>query len=332
MTDRVLMLSGGLVHVVHQLAVRDQLGLATAPTTVLFTGVLRLRHPERLEALQERARGWLSPWGIQVATELPEGPWPVVLLNNEWQHWQTHLCEQVQPCQRWICGDGLGLYYRCRDEWEALASSLADLWRRPAAEPGRGYALAGPQPFWHRPPGPYLQVEPWRWQTWFDRLLCSAPPPLEHDPLRHARHGVLALPSLGEEFPGRSLPLELLLAWRRRLPQPQLPLLVLDHPKAPPGGSFGHQSLPARIHLQPPGPEPLEVWLAQRRSQVAWVAGLSSALYGVQQLLHLPIQVLPAASLWRHNPLYRPLSAAYRLRWLRIQRLRWLIAHGSAAP
>lgn len=65
---------------------------------------------------------------------------------------------------------------------------------------------------------------------------------------------------------------------------------------------------------------------------MAWVAGLSSALYGVQQLLHLPIQVLPAASLWRHNPLYRPLSAAYRLRWLRIQRLRWLIAHGSAAP
>ncbi|MBM5817662.1 MAG: hypothetical protein FJ083_14075, partial [Cyanobacteria bacterium K_Offshore_surface_m2_239] len=118
---RILVLTGGLIHLVHQLAVVCALLLegvdgeapfaaeaplaGGAPIAILFTGVLR-KQPAALEALQAELERWLALLRrqrpefrrIQVV-EAPEalapGAWDLAVLNNQWLVGQREVVERL---------------------------------------------------------------------------------------------------------------------------------------------------------------------------------------------------------------------------------------------
>lgn len=362
---RILVLSGGLIHLVHQLAVvRGLPGPVASPPpgiAVLITGVLT-RNPEALAALQDTIEPWFERlrqdgdgcWAeLQLVCEpqaLPQGPWDLVCLNNQWQTNQREWMERLAIPQLLVCGDGLGLYYRCARELRALLPSLLG---RPIREPGRRvrYVLSGRQPRWHRPP------------------LAPLPPPLAQrrhlfallvESLRQRGAAELeaclaiwapgrplwlcSVPNLAHQFPGDRIAPAVLQRWRRQLERQHGfrsdvdRLLLLDHPKAPPGGSFGA--------LQDPwlaGPLrstlPLEVLIAllqQARPEAeVVVCGMTSALYGVRRLNGARVVWLSLLPLWRHNRNYRRRPLEFLHRSLRLARMALLTAQeepGGGTP
>jgi hypothetical protein len=110
-------------------------------------------------------------------------------------------------------------------------------------------------------------------------------------------------------------------------------LVLIDHPKAPPEGSFG-----PRPEAWLAGPfrtgvalEVLVACLQQARPErPVVVAGLTSALYGVQRLTAADVVWLALAPLWWGNPLYRRQPLEFLHRWLRVARMAWIT--GSAPP
>jgi hypothetical protein len=105
--------------------------------------------------------------------------------------------------------------------------------------------------------------------------------------------------------------------------------VLLDHPKAPPSGSFGPLEAP---WLAGPvrAPVPLEVLVELLRQanpdrQVV-VTGLTSALYGVRALTDAEVVWLPLGPLWRSNPRYRRKPLEFLHRWLRVRRMQSLTA------
>jgi hypothetical protein len=369
-TAAVLVLTGGLVHLVHQLAVVRELPELVSrpgaldppapapPVGVHVTGVLR-RDAAGLDALHEAIERWL-PWlrrrdparfgGLHLLRqerELEAQPWTLACLNSQWQAAQRTWIERFDLRELVVCGDGLGIYYRCARELRALLPSLLD---RPIPEPGRHvrYVLSGRQPRWHRPPVAAAAVgEANRCELFADlvasqraaaepalRLCLEAAPP-------EATLWLCSVPNLAHQFPGNRLPGSVLQAWRRRLQRRhgfdarRDRLVLIDHPKAPPGGSFG------------PRPEPwlagplrtavaLEVLVAlliqARPGRPVVVAGLTSALYGVRRLTTAEVAWLGLAPLWWGNPLYwrRPLEFLHRS--LRVARMAWITAAEPPPP
>jgi hypothetical protein len=360
----VLVLTGGLVHLVHQLAVVRELPervsrpgaldppAAAPPVGVHITGVLR-RDAAALEALHDAIERWLlllrrrDParfGGLQLLREeweVEAERWSIACLNNQWLVGQRAWIERLDLRELVVCGDGLGIYYRCARELRALLPSLLD---RPIAEPGRRvrYVLSGRQPRWHRPPVAAAAVGEANRRELFADLVASqraaAEPALRlclEAAQPEATLWLCSVPNLAHQFPGNRLPGSVLKAWRRRLQRRhgfdarRDRLVLIDHPKAPPGGSFG------------PRPEPwlagplrtavaLEVLVAlllqARPGRAVVVAGLTSALYGVRQLTTAEVAWLGLAPLWWGNPLYwrRPLEFLHRS--LRVARMAWITA------
>ncbi len=356
---RILVLSGGLIHLVHQLAGLQSLAAATTPPpriAVLITGVLT-RNPEALAALQDTIEPWFERLrqeagglaGLQLARqpqELPEGPWDWVCLNNQWQSNQREWMERLDIPELLVCGDGLGLYYRCARELRAVLPSLLGL---PIHEPGRRvrYVLSGRQPRWHRPPLPPLPpplaerrrlfallVESLRQRGAAELEACLRIWPPER-PL-----WICSVPNLAHQFPGDTIAPAVLQRWRRQLERRQGfrravdRLLLLDHPKAPAGGSFGAVQEPwlagpLRSSL------PLEVLVAllqeARPGAEIIVCGMTSALYGVRRLNGVRVVWLPLLPLWRHNPNYRRRPLEFLHRSLRLARMALLTAQEGQA-
>jgi hypothetical protein len=352
---RVLVLTGGLVHLVHQLAVAVELpGLGNPPAIgVLITGVLT-RDPEGLARLQAGMEGWFERIRRQApqafaglrllpdAAALAPGDWDVVCLNNAWQGAQRQLVERLAIHHVVVCGDGLGVYYRSARELRALLPSLL---ARPIRWPGKQvrYVLGSArQPCWHRPPE--LATAPSRLcrGDLFEQLVQSLRQ--EATPLlaacREAAGSpaggrgatdrpiwLCSVPNLAHQFPGGRIPPGVLREWQQRLvgfdPR-QDRLLLIDHPKAPAAGSFGP---PGERWIAGPlrTPVPLEVLvrLLEREcpGRPVVVAGLTSALYGVRQLTGAAVVWLPLAPLWRWNPGYRSRPLEFLHRWLRARRM-----------
>ncbi len=365
---RVLVLSGGLIHLVNQLAVVASLPEARGQAVdvgLVLTGVLTW-DPQGLAA-QHRAIGrWLEVlrqrdprrYGTVRLVSDPEalrpGDWDLACLNNLWQESQRALALRLAIPTLVVCGDGLGLYYRTARELRALLPSLLG---RPIPEPGWQvhYSLRGPQPRWHRPP---------------PVPLAAARPPLSADerPLLFAalvasqaedcrplvmtilepRAGAAGaetadrpgrplwlstVPNLAHQFPERRIPVAVLERWldqlRRRagFDPGRDRLVLIDHPKAPPGGSFGPE-LPAAVTGPIRSAVPVEVLVraleAAAPGRPIVVAGLTSALYGVRSLTGAAVLWLGLGPLWRHNPFYRrrPLEFLHRL--VRVRRMAWL--------
>jgi hypothetical protein len=349
---RILVLTGGLIHLVHQLAVASTLGHAGEPSPeihILVTGVLR-RKPEALAEMHREIGAWLAqlrqePPGshggihlVETPSELEAGPWDWALLNNQWLETQRQVIDQLGIRRIVVCGDGLGVYYRCPRELRALVPSLLGL---PIREPGRTvrYVLSGHQPRWHRPP------------------LCPDPPPQAGrrelfatlvEALRERGRSELesvleqarprrplwlcSVPNLAHQFPGERIPQDVLRSWMGDLQQggfqPGIDRLQLvDHPKAPAGGSFGPLTEP---WLAPPlrSSLPLEVLIAllqeARPEGGMVVCGMTSALYGVRALTRAQVSWLGMAPLWRHNPRYRSKPLEFLHRALRKHRMAWL--------
>lgn len=180
---RVLVLSGGLIHLVNQLAVvleRPELGGGAAEIALLLTGAITwdpLRLAEQhgaierwLEQLRQLDPEAMAPVHLVREPEaLEPGTYDLACLNNQWQQVQRDPCERLGIPTWLICGDGLGLYYRCARELKAILPSLLN---RPIPEPGRRVhtVLEGAQPHWHRPHGP---VDPVPLVT--QRRDCSKP-------------------------------------------------------------------------------------------------------------------------------------------------------------
>jgi len=349
---RVLVLSGGLIHLVHQLAVVSQLPELTTASEppligVLITGVLR-RDAAALADLHAAIELWLQRSrqlepqtfaGLCLLRE-PEqaqaGAWTIACLNSQWLGGQREPVERLDVRELVICGDGLGIYYRCARELRAVLPSLLGL---PIPEPGRRvrYVLSGRQPCWHRPPQPPLAAPLAQRQRLFQQLV---------DSLRHEAGGVLreclplwapgrplwlcSVPNLAHQFPGQRIAPAVLRRWlghlqhRHGFDPERDRLLLLDHPKAPPDGSFGALQEPwlagpLRSSL------PLEVLIAllqEARPQAAVrVCGMTSALYGVRLLNGVPVVWLPLLPLWRHNPNYRRKPLEFLHRGLRLARM-----------
>lgn len=363
----VLVLTGGLVHLVHQLAVVRDLPelLAASPGRppqgppaigLLVTGVLR-RDPLALAAVHEAIERWLPALrqldpaafgGLRLLREEGEVPaerWTIACLNSQWQEGQRRWLGALDLHELVVCGDGLGIYYRCARELRALLPSLL---RRPIPEPGRRvrYVLSGPHPRWHRPPVAAAAVPEGRRRQIFATLVASQRAAAEPwvrlclattDPERPL--WLCSVPNLAHQFPGSRLPAEVLEAWRKQLQRrhgfdPARDRLVLiDHPKAPPEGSFGPRpeawlAGPLRTGVA------LEVLVAclqqARPERPVVVAGLTSALYGVQRLTAADVVWLALAPLWWANPLYRRQPLEFLHRWLRVARMAWIT--GSAPP
>ncbi len=372
---RILVLSGGLIHLVHQLAVLrslqpsppataepadahdDAACLPPARITVLITGVLS-RNPAALAALQDTIEPWFErlrqqPDGalaglrlIRHSEALPPGPWDLVCLNNQWQSNQREWMERLEIPALLVTGDGLGLYYRCARELRAVLPSLLGL---PIREPGRAvrYVLSGRQPRWHRPPLPpqpaplverrrlfALLVDSLRDQGAADLEACLELW-AEDRPL-----WLCSVPNLAHQFPQGRIAPAVLEHWRRQLQRrhgfrPDLDrLLLIDHPKAPPDGSFGAlqepwQAGPLRSSL------PLEVLIARlqenRPGAPIVVCGMTSALYGVRHLTDARVVWLPLLPLWRHNPNYRRKPLEFLHRSLRLARMALLTGQNEAA-
>jgi hypothetical protein len=326
---------------------------------VLITGVLT-RDPRGLARLQAGMEAWFERirrhdpqhfGGLRLlgdAGGLGPGSWDVVCLNNAWQTAQRELVERLAIHDVVVCGDGLGVYYRCARELRAILPSLL---ARPIPWPGRvvRYVLSGRQPLWHRPPSttkapPGAQradlfeqlVESMREEA---RPLLAACLQAAGSPARQGAGGregtgttdrplwLCSVPNLAHQFPGEHIPVMVLRQWMQRLGgfDPVRDRLVLiDHPKAPPDGSFGRL---AENWIAGPlrTPVPLEVLvrLLERETpdRPVVVAGLTSALYGVRQLTGASVVWLPLGPLWRWNPLYRQRPLEFLHRWLRVRRM-----------
>ena len=141
-----------------------------------------------------------------------------------------------------------------------------------------------------------------------------------------------SVPNLAHQFPGERMPQEVLRSWvsdlQREGFQPRIDRLQLvDHPKAPAGGSFGPLT---EAWLAPPlrSSLPLEVLIAllqEARPEGGMVVfGMTSALYGVRALTPAQVGWLGMAPLWRHNPRYRSKPLEFLHRALRKHRMAWL--------
>jgi len=370
----ILVLSGGLIHLVHQLAVVHSLAVRPEPAdrdrngerppgspppaliAVLITGVLT-RNPAGLAALQNTIEPWFERLrqqgdgrlaGLRLVRDpqaLPAGPWDQICLNNQWQTNQREWMEQLAIQELLVCGDGLGLYYRCARELRAVLPSLLGL---PIREPGRRvrYVLSGRQPRWHRPPQPAETVPAAERQRLFTLLVDSlrqrgaaelrACLPL-WDPDRPL--WLCSVPNLAHQFPGQQIAPAVLRHWighleRRHGFEPGRDrLLLLDHPKAPQDGSFGTLQEPwlagpLRSSL------PLEVLIAllqeARAGARVRVCGMTSALYGVHQLNGAEVVWLPLLPLWRHNRNYRRRPLEFLHRGLRLTRMALLSGQEDA--
>jgi len=356
---RVLVATGGLIHLVHQLAVVQALPELQArspgpapPIAVVITGVLT-KDPLALASVQapiERWIAWLRQHNpktfaglhqVTAAEALQPGEWDLACLNNQWLKDQRRLVQRLGIGEVVVCGDGLGLYYRCPRELRALAPSLLGLPIREAGARVR-YVLSGRQPRWHRPP-----IEPTtpplsRRLELFGTLLASeAPTATSWVRLCQEASGpgrpiwLCSVPNLAHQFPRQRIPATVLDHWRQRLEQrhgfvaARDRLVLLDHPKAPPAGSFGPLEAP---WLAGPlrAPVPLEVLVELLRQanpdrQVV-VTGLTSALYGVRALTDATVVWLPLGPLWRSNPRYRRKPLEFLHRWLRVRRMQSLTA------
>jgi hypothetical protein len=349
---RILVLTGGLIHLVHQLAVASTLrtgGDHPPAIHILVTGVLR-RKPEALAGIHREIGAWLAvlqrqlPRGdggvhlVEQPADLEPGPWDWALLNNQWLETQRQVIDQLGIQRIVVCGDGLGVYYRCPRELRALAPSLLSL---PIREPGRTvrYVLSGRQPRWHRPPlppepepqarrrelfGTLVEALRERGRSELGAVLQQAQP---ERPL-----WLCSVPNLAHQFPGERMPQEVLRSWvsdlQREGFQPRIDRLQLvDHPKAPAGGSFGPLT---EAWLAPPlrSSLPLEVLIAllqEARPKGGMVVfGMTSALYGVRALTPAQVGWLGMAPLWRHNPRYRSKPLEFLHRALRKHRMAWL--------
>ncbi|WP_094555974.1 hypothetical protein [Synechococcus sp. 1G10] len=347
---RVLVLSGGLIHLVNQLAVvleRPELRGGAAEIALLLTGAitwdpLRLAEQHRaierwLEQLRQLDPEAMAPVHLVREPEtLEPDTYDLACLNNQWQQVQRDPCEQLGIPTWLICGDGLGIYYRCARELKAILPSLLN---RPIPEPGRRVhtVLEGAQPHWHRPHGPVDPVPLGTRARLFEALVASfgaACQPFVEACLAATQPEralwLCSLPNLAHQFPGERLPPELLEAWIAQLSgfDPSLDrLLLLEHPKAPASGSFGPEP-PAGVAAVLRSAVPVEV-LVRTLQQAApgrrlVVAGLTSALYGVRSLSGAEVVWLGLRPLWTHNPRYRhhPLEFLHRL--VRVRRMAWL--------
>lgn len=354
---RILVLSGGLIHLVHQLAVvrtLPELGDADMPPriAVLITGVLT-RNPAALAALQDTIEPWFEHLrldgdgrlaGLQLVREpqaLPGGPWDLVCLNNQWQTNQREWMARLTIPELLVCGDGLGLYYRCARELRAVLPSLLG-W--PIREPGRRvrYVLSGRQPRWHRPPLPPLPPPLAERRRLFALLVDSLRPQAAAELEACLRLWaperplwLCSVPNLAHQFPQERIDPAVLRHWRRQLERRHGfrsdvdRLLLLDHPKAPADGSFGALQQtwlagPLRSSL------PLEVLIAllqeaRPQAQVV-VCGMTSALYGVRRLNGAQVVWLSLLPLWRHNRNYRRRPLEFLHRSLRMARMALLTA------
>ncbi|MEB3316748.1 MAG: hypothetical protein VKO39_01185 [Cyanobacteriota bacterium] len=357
---RILVLSGGMIHLVHQLAVASRLlpeRGGSMPIAILITGVLR-KQPEGLAALHGDLERWLAVLrrrqpvrfgAIQLAThldQLPPHPWEVAVVNNQWLVSQREVVDQLDIRQLVVCGDGLGVYYRCPRELRAIAPSLLGL---PIREPGRSvrYVLSGRQPRWHRPPIPPEPVpELFRRQlfaTLVDAFSERAGAEVGHC-LRQANGQrplwLCSVPNLAHQFPGQRMPPEVLRLWAEGLGRqgfdPRVDRLqLIDHPKAPANGSFGPLTEP---WVAPPlrSSLPLEVLIlllqqADPRREIR-VCGMTSALYAVRVLTEAQVSWLNLAPLWRTNPHYRRRPLEWVHRWLRQRRMALLTAQVGKSP
>ncbi len=349
---RILVVSGGLIHLVHQLAVACTLldeGGMRGPTSmaIVLTGVLR-RQPAALAAMHLELESWLvllrqrQPERFQGLTLIREldllepHQWDVALLNNQWLEGQRQLVERLAIASLVVCGDGFGVYYRCARELRAVLPSLLNL---SIPEPGRivQYRVNGSQPRWHRPPRLALPISRNIQRALFETQVIA---------LRERARGELAfclansapdrplwlcsIPNLAHQFPGQQMGKQILDAWCLALKRQrgfcfeQDRLLLIDHPKAPQNGSFGlmHDpwlSAPVRSAL------PLEVLirlLTEARPDAAVVVcGMTSALFGVRELTTAQVHWLSTAPLWRYNPHYRQRPLEFLHRWLRKTRV-----------
>ena len=354
----MLVLSGGLVHLVNQLAVviglGEREGWCARDLAVLVTGGLR-QDSAGLEALHHHLEHWFGAlrreWpaacaGLRLVRDsvrlLPD-EWEIACLNNLWQRCQRQPLERLGIPLVLDCGDAVGIYYRCGRELRALLPSLLGL---PVLEPDRRVRrfLEGRQPLWHRPAGPVEPMPLSERAHLFDSLVASLGPSTDA-----GVEAVLALsspggplwlcsvPNLAHQFPGQRLPVVVLEAWLDQLEgfeRRRDRLLLIDHPKAPPGGSFG-PDLPAAVAGPIRSALPLEL-LVRRWQQAApqrplIVAGMTSALVGVRRLTGAEVRWLALAPLWRANPNYRRRPQEFLHRWLRVRRMA-LLCRESLPP
>ena len=354
---RVLVLTGGLIHLVHQLAVLDRLPelLATPEARaadppvigILLTGVLR-RDPEALARQEQAIERWLACLRLREPgsfaairllgdeRQIRPGDWDLISLNNQWQASQRELLESLNLRDLVVCGDGLGLYYRCARELRAIVPSLLN---RPIPEPGRRvrYGLSGRQPIWHRPPVASLPVPQRRRLELFELLVDSqqqAAAAAVSQCLAACPSGrplwLCSVPNLAHQFPGGRIAASVLDAWRRQLERrhgfdaQQDRLVLIDHPKAPPDGSFGpREAAWLAGPLRPAVPLEVLVELLWRRrpQQRLVVVGLTSALYGARRLTGAEVIWLGMGPLWWGNPLYRRRPIEFLHRSLRTARM-----------
>jgi hypothetical protein len=347
-----------MIHLVHQLAVARGLlpvEREARPITILITGVLR-RQPAALAALHGDIECWLALLrqrhpefgGIRLAVDpeaLAAAGWDGALLNNQWQGGQREVVERLGIQRLVVCGDGLGVYYRCARELRAIVPSLLD---RPIPEPGRSvrYVLSGQQPRWHRPPVPPEAAPVRERRELFTTLVEALRPRAAADVGHCLGHGVpgrplwlCSVPNLAHQFPDQTMPPEVLRLWVQRLRSQGFDptvdrLLLIDHPKAPPGGSFGPLREP---WLAPPlrSSLPVEVLIqllaeARPRGEIQ-VCGMTSALYAVRVLTEAQVSWLSLAPLWGANPLYRRRPLEWVHRWLRQRRMALLTAQRPEA-
>jgi hypothetical protein len=254
--------------------------------------------------------------------------------------------ERLSIRQLVVCGDGLGVYYRCARELRAVVPSLLG---RPIQEPGRTvrYVLSGRQPRWHRPPVASEPVPARGRQELFATLVEAMRERGAEERghcLAYAIPGrplwLCSVPNLAHQFPGERLPLEVLHLWCSGLRSEGFDpardrLLPIDHPKAPPGGSFGPVT---ETWLAPPlrSNLPLEVLIrllaeAQPGREIH-VCGMTSALFGVRALTAARVSWLGLAPLWHTNPHYRRRPLEWLHRWLRRRRMALLTAQIEQSP
>lgn len=356
---RVLVLTGGLVHLVNQLAVviglGERQGWLPGDLGVLVTGVLR-DDPTGLEELHQGMQAWfmalrmerpLSCSGLRLLehpTELAPGDWDIACLNNLWQRRQRQHVERLGIGSVLVCGDGVGIYYRCARELRAIVPSLLGL---PIPESGRKVQLflEGRQPLWHRPPCPAAPVPLSERGSLFDSLVATLGPGadgLVKTGLAQSPPGrplwLCSVPNLAHQFPGQRIPVAVLEAWLDHLDGFQRGkdrLLLIDHPKAPPGGSFGPK-LPPSVASPIRSSLPLELlvrrWQQTSNQRPVLVAGMTSALVGVRRLTGVPVHWLPVVPLWWANPAYRRQPQEYLHRWLRVKRMALLCSEATPGP
>ncbi|MFN7819544.1 MAG: hypothetical protein ACK5Q7_08115 [Cyanobacteriota bacterium] len=355
---RILVLTGGLIHLVHQLAVVSTLLSdrgGPAPIAIVVTGVLR-KQPEALAGMHGEIERWLAVlqerqpgrFGtlrlVAHPTELEPGMWDWALLNSQWLTSQREVIDHLAISRMVVCGDGLGVYYRCPRELRAIVPSLLG---RPIPEPGRvvRYVISGRQPLWHRPPLPPEPVPKATRQQLFATLVEALRQRGSAEVAHCLSYAIpnrplwlCSVPNLAHQFPGSHMPQEVLRQWCKQLQRqgfrPGIDRLQLvDHPKAPINGSFGPLT---EAWLAPPlrSSLPLEVLIRlveeARPEGTIVVCGMTSALYGVRSLTTAQVRWLGLAPLWRLNPLYRRKPLEFLHRGLRKWRMALLTAQIEA--